>query len=98
MEREDSPNQISRRAFLRALGAAGGAALLAACGGAAAPSGGGAAATSAPAAAPAATSAPAASSGGGQAISLIWSDITNTRQPLIEDFTKATGIKVDQTI
>jgi len=95
MERDDSPNQVSRRAFLRALGAAGGAALLAACGGAAAPSGG-AAATSAPAGGGAATSAPA-QAGGGQEVSLLWTDTDNARQPLIDDFTKATGIKVNST-
>jgi multiple sugar transport system substrate-binding protein len=109
MERDDSPNQVSRRTFLRALGAAGGAALLAACGGAAAPSGGGAAATSAPAgggaaatsapaAGAAATSAPAASSGGGQEVSLLWSDIDHNRAELIADFEKSSGIKVNQTI
>jgi multiple sugar transport system substrate-binding protein len=88
-------SRLGRRAFLRSVGAAGGAAVLAACGGAAAPSGG--AATSAPAAGgSAATAAPAA--GGGQEISLIWGDTQNTHQPLIEDFTKATGIKVNQTI
>jgi len=95
MEREDSPNQVSRRTFLRALGVAGGAALLAACGGAAAPSGG--AATSAPAAGgAAATSAPAAS-GGGQVVNFLWTDSSNFHQPLIADFEKATGIKVNQT-
>jgi multiple sugar transport system substrate-binding protein len=107
MEREDSPNQISRRAFLRALGAAGGAALLAACGGAAAPTGGaattapsgGGAATSAPAAGgAAATSAPAAGASGGQEVSLLWSDIDHHRAELISDFEKASGIKVNQTI
>jgi len=79
--------------------------VLAACGGATpAPSGGAAtsapaaagAATSAPAAAGAATSAPAA--GGGQEVSLLWSDINHQRPELIDDFTKATGIKVNQTI
>src|SRR5688500_3890829 len=117
---EDTSKRLSRRAFMRALGAAGGTALasavLAACGGStpAAP-----AATSAPAepAAGAATAAPAAeaptaapaapaaeaptapaAAGGDQEVSLLWSDINNARAPLIEDFTKATGIKVNQTI
>lgn len=96
MTRDESPIKVSRRLFLRAVGAAGGAALLAACGG-----GGtaGTAATSAPAAggAAAATSAPAASGGGEQVVNFLWTDTNNTRQPLIADFTKATGIKVNQT-
>src|SRR5581483_1312759 len=118
MKREESPNQVSRRVFLRALGVAGGAALLAACGGSAAPTGG--AATSAPAApeataapaqataAPAATNATAApaaaeataapAAAGAGEVSLLWSDTTNARTPLLDDFTKATGIKVNQTI
>jgi multiple sugar transport system substrate-binding protein len=128
---EDTSKRLSRRSFLRALGAAGGAALagsvLAACGGGGAttpPAATSAPAaeqpTSAPAAAPAATSAPAAeqptsapaaeataapaaeatapaASGGGQAVSLLWTDTDNARQPLLDDFTKATGIKVNST-
>jgi multiple sugar transport system substrate-binding protein len=95
MKRDDG-TQVGRRAFLRAIGAAGGAALLAACGGTAAPSGG-AAATSAPASGgAAATSAPAQASGG-QTVSLLWSDTDNARQPLLDDFTAATGIKVNST-
>jgi multiple sugar transport system substrate-binding protein len=31
-------------------------------------------------------------------VNLLWSDVTNMRAPLIEDFTHATGIKVNQTI
>jgi multiple sugar transport system substrate-binding protein len=97
---------ISRRAFLRRTGLFGGAALLAACGASTpAPSGGGAAtsapaaggaATSAPAAGGAATSAPAAG-GGGQTVNLLWTDTNSTRQPLLDDFTKATGITVNST-
>src|SRR5215813_2045558 len=34
---------------------------------------------------------------GGQVVNLLWSDVTNIRAPLIEDFTNATGIKVNQT-
>ncbi|HEU5011662.1 MAG TPA: extracellular solute-binding protein [Roseiflexaceae bacterium] len=57
----------------------------------------GAAATSEPAAG-AATSAPAQASSGGQEISLLWSDTTNVHAPLVDAFTKQTGIKVNQTI
>ena len=129
---EDLTKHLSRRSFLRALGAAGGAAIagsvLAACGGgtatpptatsapvAAAPTAAPAAPTAAPAeataapaeataapataatAAPAAeaTAAPAAS--GDQVVNFLWTDSQNTHQPLIADFTKATGIKVNQT-
>src|SRR5215831_15633364 len=42
------------------------------------------------------SSSPTAS--GEQAVNLLWSDVTNIRAPLIEDFTNATGIKVNQTI
>ena len=35
---------------------------------------------------------------GAQVVNLLWSDVTNVRTPLIEDFTNATGIKVNQTI
>ena len=128
---EDLTKRLSRRSFLRALGAAGGTAIaggvLAACGGGAtttpaatsAPAAEAPAATAAPAAeataapaveataapaaeataAPAAeaTAAPAAASSAGE-VSLLWSDTTNARTPLLEDFTKATGIKVNQTI
>ena len=129
---EDLTKRLSRRSFLRALGAAGGTAIagsvLAACGGGAATT---PAATSAPAEAPAATAAPAAAAptsapaaeataapvaeataapppkppprpplpaAGAGEVSLLWSDTTNARAPLLEDFTKATGIKVNQTI
>src|SRR6266545_5017650 len=119
---EDLTKRLSRRSFLRALGAAGGAAVagsvLAACGGSTptAPAATSAPAAEAPTAAPAAaapTSAPAAeataapaaeaptaapaAAGGGQTVSLLWSDTDNARQPLLDDFTKATGIKVNST-
>src|SRR5262252_2867962 len=68
---------LSRRTFLRVVGAASGAALvsglLGSCG-----------------------SRPTAS--GEQVVNLLWSDVTSIRAPLIEDFTSATGIKVNQTI
>jgi multiple sugar transport system substrate-binding protein len=35
---------------------------------------------------------------GVQVVNLLWSDVTNVHAPLIEDFTNATGIKVNQTI
>ena len=35
---------------------------------------------------------------GERVVNLLWSDVTNVRTPLIEDFTNATGIKVNQTI
>ncbi len=119
---EDLTKRLSRRSFLRALGAAGGAAVagsvLAACGGSTptAPAATSAPAAEAPTAAPAAaaptsapaaeataapaaeaTAAPAAAASGGE-VSLLWSDTTNARTPLLDDFTKATGIKVNQTI
>ena len=81
-------SRMNRRAFLRAAGLMGGAAAVAAC---AAP----------PATAPKSadvTSAPAAAPAGEQTISLLWSDTENRRAELIADFTKATGIKVNQTI
>src|SRR5215470_3006743 len=31
-------------------------------------------------------------------VNLLWSDVTNSHAPLLEDFTRATGIKVNQTI
>jgi multiple sugar transport system substrate-binding protein len=94
---EDPTKRLSRRAFLRTLGVAGGATIaasvLAACGGGATST---PAATSAPAGeAPAATTAPAAASG--QTVSLLWSDVDSARQPLLDDFTAATGIKVNST-
>lgn len=68
--------------------------------------------TTAPAAAATNTTAPAAptdttapaptdtaatsSTGGDQVVNMLWTDTNNTRQPLIADFTKATGIKVNQ--
>ncbi|MEO7913475.1 MAG: extracellular solute-binding protein [Roseiflexaceae bacterium] len=120
---EDLTKRLSRRSFLRALGAAGGTAIagsvLAACGSGAATA---PAATSAPAAsvpttAPAAAeatsapaaeataapaaeataAAPAAAATGGE-VSLLWSDIDSARQPLLDDFTAATGIKVNSTV
>src|SRR5215510_13221162 len=35
---------------------------------------------------------------GEKVVNLLWSDVTNIRAPLLEDFTDATGIKVNQTI
>src|SRR6266508_234010 len=35
---------------------------------------------------------------GEQVVNVLWSDVTNVRAPLIEDFTNATSIKVNQTI
>ena len=35
---------------------------------------------------------------GAQVVHVLWSDVTNSRAPLIADFTHATGIKVNQTI
>ena len=82
--------EMNRRAFLQAVGLFGGASLLAAC---AAPTGG------APAPGSAATTSAAASSstGGGQVVNFLWTDTSNLRQPLIQDFEKASGIKVNQT-
>jgi ABC-type glycerol-3-phosphate transport system substrate-binding protein len=92
MSTNESQFRMNRRAFLRAAGLAGTAAL-AAC---AAPP---AAAPSAPAQpAAGATAAPQAAGAEGGEISFLWSDTENRRAPLIEDFTKATGIKVNQTI
>jgi multiple sugar transport system substrate-binding protein len=42
------------------------------------------------------SSGPTAS--GAQVVNLLWSDVTNSRAPLIEDFTNTTGIKVNQII
>ena len=52
------------------------------------------AATNTTAATVAATSAPVAA--GDQVVNMLWTDTSNLRQPLIADFTKATGIKVNQ--
>jgi multiple sugar transport system substrate-binding protein len=95
---ETDSNRLSRRALLRSLAGIGAAGLLVACGSAG--SSNGATAPAGDAATPAAgvTAAPEAGGSGGQEISLLWSDTTNARAPLIEDFTKATGIKVNQTI
>jgi multiple sugar transport system substrate-binding protein len=83
--------EMNRRAFLQAVGLLGGASLLAAC---AAPTGGAQAPGSA-----ATTSSAAASAGtdGGQVVNFLWTDTSNLRQPLIQDFEKASGIKVNQT-
>lgn len=77
-------NQISRRAFLHAVGLIGGATILAAC---------------APSAAPTQTTGPAAppAAGDEQVVNFLWTDAQNTHQPLIKDFETATGIKVNQT-
>ncbi|MBA3945806.1 MAG: extracellular solute-binding protein [Herpetosiphonaceae bacterium] len=53
-------------------------------------------ATSAAAAATS-TETGAAAAAGGEVVNFLWTDTNNTRQPLIADFTKATGIKVNQT-
>ncbi|MCL5996536.1 MAG: extracellular solute-binding protein [Chloroflexi bacterium] len=81
---------LSRRQFLRVAGLASGA-LLAAC---VAPP----AATPAPQAGEATVAPQTPSSAGGGEVALLWSDINSTQQPMIEDFTKATGIKVNQTV
>ena len=39
----------------------------------------------------------AAGTGGGQVVNFLWTDTNNLRQPLIQDFEKASGIKVNQT-
>jgi multiple sugar transport system substrate-binding protein len=89
--------RISRRRFLRSAGLATGAAALAAC--AAPPAAPAAPSGQSPTSQPSeATAAQQAGAGSGQSVSLLWSDVTGNMQPLIEDFTKATGIKVDQTI
>ncbi len=50
--------------------------------------------TTAPVASDTATSAPVAA--GDQVVNMLWTDNDNLRQPLIADFTAATGIKVNQ--
>ncbi|MCB0138336.1 MAG: extracellular solute-binding protein, partial [Caldilineaceae bacterium] len=82
---QEERHQISRRAFLQAVGLAGGAAALAACTPSAAPSASSGSATT-----------PVASSGE-QVVNFLWTDSQNTHQPLIKDFETATGIKVNQT-
>src|SRR4051812_46668241 len=69
--------------------------VLTACGGADATSTPAASAppTTAPATAPTTAAAPGDS---GEVINMLWTDTDNLRQPLIADFTKATGIKVNQ--
>jgi multiple sugar transport system substrate-binding protein len=90
MKRDKHLILLSRRAFLRRAGLLGGAALagplLAACGGAQPTPGTGGAATSAPPA------------GGQQEVSLLWSDVDHRRKPLLDAFTQATGIKVNETV
>ena len=83
----EEQNQLSRRAFLQAVGLAGGAAVLAACGPGTAPTPAAGSATIPAAAAPA----------GDQVVNFLWTDAQNTHQPLIQDFETATGIKVNQT-
>ncbi len=75
--------EFNRRRFLQAAGLIGGASLLAAC----APQG----------VAPAPGGAAAPSSSGEKVVNFLWTDASNTRQPLIKDFEAATGIKVNQT-
>lgn len=81
--KQENRMQLSRRAFLHALGMASGVTLLAAC-------------APAPSTAPAASNeaAPASEE---QVVNFLWTDATNTHQPLIQDFETATGIKVNQT-
>src|SRR5215218_2712927 len=81
--KQENRIQLSRRAFLHALGIAGGVTLLAAC-------------APAPSAAPAASNA-ATPASEEQVVNFLWTDATNTHQPLIQDFETATGIKVNQT-
>src|SRR5947208_1038207 len=53
--------------------------------------------TTAPTTAPAtAPTTGAAASDSGEVINMLWTDTDNLRQPLMADFTKATGIKVNQ--
>lgn len=95
MSTNDSQFRMNRRAFLRIAGLATGTAGAAAFTACAAPP-----AAQAPATQSSVAQAPAeqsTASGNGE-VSLLWSDTTNARAPLIEDFTKATGIKVNQTI
>ena len=82
--------EMNRRAFLQAVGLLGGASLLAAC---AAPTGG----AQAPGSAATSGSAAASTGTGGQVVNFLWTDTSNLRQPLIQDFEKASGIKVNQT-
>ena len=81
--KQENRMQLSRRAFLHALGMASGVTLLAAC-------------APAPSTAPAASNeaAPASEE---QVVNFLWTDATNTHQPLIQDFETARGIKVNQT-
>ncbi len=91
MNAQDRRNLISRRAFLQAAGVLTGGAVLAACG---------TPATTAPTSAPtsgAATAAATQAAAGKGSVNFLWTDISNFRQPLIADFTAATGIKVNQT-
>jgi multiple sugar transport system substrate-binding protein len=103
MSRDNKGGKISRRTILRRVDQLGRIALLGllltACGGTAAeatttpvPQ---AAATTAPAAGATDTPAPAAG-GGEQVVNMLWTDTSNLRQPRIAEFTKATGIKVNQ--
>lgn len=87
---EENRYEMNRRAFLQAVGLLGGASLLAAC---AAPTGG----AQAPGSAATTSAAASSSTGGGQVVNFLWTDTSNLRQPLIQDFEKASGIKVNQT-
>jgi multiple sugar transport system substrate-binding protein len=104
MNEQDRRNIMNRRAFLRAAGMVAGGAVLAACAPpatqapTAAPTSA-PAATSAPAGTAAATTAPAATQAVGKngVVNFLWTDSRDQRQPLIADFTAATGIAVSQT-
>src|SRR6185503_10386044 len=77
-------NHVHRRTFLRTAGFLAGGAVLAAC---------------SPAATQVVSQQSTATSGAaaGGTVNFLWTDSSNARQPLIADFTAATGIKVNQT-
>ena len=108
MTDDDRRNRLSRRAFLQAAGLFAGGAVLAPCAPAATPL---AVPTSAPAStattASGATSAPAQPTatsipvtqavGKNGVVNFLWTETSGNREPLIADFTAATGIAVNQT-